>query len=272
MPNTPMKRPTGIGVLAVVLGWLAAAGFGNAFVWRSIPDGALSQSSAAPAIPMLHAAASTYFTAMAITYGLTGILSCVAWWRMRPWASQAFAGWIYSVALLCGFIVLNVPLGFHSLFLLALSLVLGIAWSYVRRSVVKEGVNDGGKETSLVGNATARDSVASLDETSLEQRTMREDARMRTLRLSAKEWLGLSSMAHADLVPCEVSAPASDVEKVMAELIRIGCWIQDSHDGDSRTLIWVGIPYDNLILFEKWLSRTFRGSATSTLLPINRDL
>lgn len=168
----------------------------------------------------------------------------------------------------------NVPQGFYvvsTLFLLALSLVLGIVCSYVRRSVVKEDVNDGGKETSLVGDATSRGSVVSLDETPLEQLRMREDARMRTLRLSAKEWLGLSSMAHADLVPCEVSAPVRDVGEVMAELIRIGCWIQDSHDRDSRTLIWVGIPYNNLILFEKWLSRTFRGNATSTLLPINKD-
>jgi hypothetical protein len=171
-------------------------------------------------------------------------------------------------------ILWNVPQGFYvvsTLFLLALSLVLGIVCSYVRRSVVKEDVNDGGKETSLVGNATARGSVVSADETPLEKLTMREDARMRTLRLSAKEWLGLSSMTHADLVPCEVSAPVRDVGEVMAELIRIGCWIQDSHRRDSRTLIWVGIPYNNLILFEKWLSRTFHGNATSTLLPINKD-
>ena len=98
---------------------------------------------------------------------------------------------------------------------------------------------------------------------------MREEARMHTLRLSAKEWLVSSKTS--DLVPCEVSAQARDVAEVMAELIRIGCWIQDTHDRDSRTLIWAGIPYDNLILFEKWLGRTFRGNATSTLLPINGD-
>jgi hypothetical protein len=120
-------------------------------------------------------------------------------------------------------------------------------------------------------NATARGSVVSLDETPLEQLTMREDARIRTLRLSAKEWLGRSSMTHTDLVPCEVSAPVRDVGEVMAELIRIGCWIEDSHNRNSRTLIWVGIPYNNLILFEKWLSRTYCGNATSTLLPINKD-
>jgi hypothetical protein len=139
MPNSPKQRPTGIAILAVVLGWLALAGFGNAFVWRSIPDEALSQLSAAPAIPMLHAAASPYFSAIAIAYGLTGLLSCVALWRMRPWASQAFVCWIFSVALFCGFILWNVPKGFYlasSLFLLSLILLLGFVWSYVRRTVV----------------------------------------------------------------------------------------------------------------------------------------
>ncbi len=273
MPNSPMQRPIGIGVLAVALGWLAVAGFGNAFVWRSIPDAALPQSSAAPAIPMLHAAASPYFTAIAIVYASTGILSCVALWRMRPWASQAFDCWILSFVLLCEFIVWNLPEGFSlvsSLFMLALILVLGIARSYVRRSVVKEGIDDGGKAASLVGNATARDATSLFYETALKQRMMRDD-RMQRLRLSAKEWLGSASKTRAGLVPCEVSAPVRDGGKIMAELIRIDCWIQDTHDQDSRTLIFVGIPLDNLILFEKWLARTFRGNATSTLLPINGD-
>jgi hypothetical protein len=169
---------------------------------------------------------------------------------------------------------LHVPEGFFlmsSLFMLAVILVMGFVSSYVHRCIDKKGVDDGDKAASLVGNATARGSAVSLEETPLEQPMMRVDARMRTLRLSAKEWLGSSSLARTDLVPCEVSAPARDVREIMAELIRIGCWIQDTHDGDSRTLIWVGIPYDNVILFEKWLSRTFHGNATSTLLPINGD-
>ena len=42
-----------------------------------------------------------------------------------------------------------------SLFMLAVILVLGFVWSYVCRSVGKEGVDDGGIAASLVGNATA---------------------------------------------------------------------------------------------------------------------
>jgi len=76
-------------------------------------------------------------------------------------------------------------------------------------------------------------------------------------------------MTHANVVPCEVSAPADHVGDVMAELFRIGGQIQDMQHQESRTLLRVGIPYDNLILFEKWLFKTFHGTATSTLLPIN---
>jgi translation elongation factor EF-G len=75
-------------------------------------------------------------------------------------------------------------------------------------------------------------------------------------------------MTHADTVPCEVSAPADHVGDVMAELFRIGGQIQGMQHQDSRTLLRVEIPHDNVILFEKWLSKAFHGTATSTLLPI----
>jgi len=75
--------------------------------------------------------------------------------------------------------------------------------------------------------------------------------------------------AHADVVPCEVSAPADHIGDVMAELFRIGGQIQDMHHRDSRTLLKVGIPHDNVILFEKWLAKAFHGTATSTLLPMD---
>jgi hypothetical protein len=55
----------------------------------------------------------------------------------------------------------------------------------------------------------------------------------------------------------------------MAELFRIGGLIQDMQHRDSRTLLKVRVPHDNVILFEKWLSKAFHGTATSKLLPIN---
>jgi translation elongation factor EF-G len=76
-------------------------------------------------------------------------------------------------------------------------------------------------------------------------------------------------MTQADVVSCEVSAPADRVGDVMAELFRIGGQIQDMQHQDLRTLLRVGIPPDNVILFEKWLAKEFHGTATSTLLPIN---
>lgn len=78
-------------------------------------------------------------------------------------------------------------------------------------------------------------------------------------------------MTSADVVPCEVSAPADHVGDVMAELFRIGGQIRDMQHQDTRTLLRVGIPHDNVIVFEKWLSKAFHGTATSTLLPINYE-
>ena len=78
-------------------------------------------------------------------------------------------------------------------------------------------------------------------------------------------------MTHADVVPCEVSTPAEHVGDVMAELFRIGGQIQDMKHQNSRTLLRVGIPHDNVILFEKWLFKAFHGTATSTLLPTNGE-
>ena len=75
-------------------------------------------------------------------------------------------------------------------------------------------------------------------------------------------------MTPADVVPCEVSTPADHVGDVMAELFRIGGEIHDMQHQNSRTLLRVGIPHDNVILFEKWLFKAFHGTATSTLLPI----
>jgi hypothetical protein len=144
--------------------------------------------------------------------------------------------------------------------------LLRFVWSTVCRSVVKQGADDA---TSLARNAAAQAAAISLNKTYLEEKTKRVDARMRTLRFSAKEWLRASS--RTDLVPCEVSVRICDGERVMAELNRIGSWVHERHEQNSRKLIWVGIPYDDLILFEKWLSRTFHGDATSTLLPINGD-
>jgi hypothetical protein len=66
---------------------------------------------------------------------------------------------------------------------------------------------------------------------------------------------------------CDVLAPADCVGDVMAELNRIGGVIRDLQSQDSRAVLRVGIPEGNVILFEKWLAKEFRGDATSRLLP-----
>ncbi len=78
-------------------------------------------------------------------------------------------------------------------------------------------------------------------------------------------------MIRPDLVPCEVSAPEHQYGDVMAELNRIGGMFLDLQHRDSKVLIKVGIPHDNVILFEKWLARTYQGNATSTLLADDGD-
>ena len=76
---------------------------------------------------------------------------------------------------------------------------------------------------------------------------------------------------HEDLIPFEVSAPELHFGEVIAELVRIGGWMREIKHQGSKVLIKVGIPHDNVILFEKWLARTFHGNATSMLLPDDGD-
>jgi hypothetical protein len=45
--------------------------------------------------------------------------------------------------------------------------------------------------------------------------------------------------------------------------------LPDFQAQDSRAVLRVGVPEENVILFEKWLGKEFRGDATSTLLQAN---
>ena len=66
-----MKRPVGFTILALVLCWLALAGFGNAFVGP----------------------AQGGFRVLAMIYGIAAISSAVGLYKMSAWANTALSIW-----------------------------------------------------------------------------------------------------------------------------------------------------------------------------------
>jgi hypothetical protein len=87
-----MKRPSGITAIALLLGWLSIAGFGNTFVLFNdmIPD-----------IP-------AYFGVFSLLYGITALASCVGLWKMKSWSVLMLRGWM----LLCLIFILSFSLVF----------------------------------------------------------------------------------------------------------------------------------------------------------------
>jgi hypothetical protein len=84
-PNSPSsRRPGGITLLCVLLGWFAFAGFGNAAVLLS-GKGAL--------LPR-------WVGVVAVAYGLAAYAAAVGLWRMHRWARQALRAWMATCLLL----------------------------------------------------------------------------------------------------------------------------------------------------------------------------
>ncbi|MDW3094427.1 MAG: DUF2127 domain-containing protein [Gammaproteobacteria bacterium] len=73
-----MKRPIGITISAIFLGWLTISGFGNA--WMIISD----QSSETP----------KFIGVIAFLYGISALVSAIGLWGMRQWAIYAVRSWM----------------------------------------------------------------------------------------------------------------------------------------------------------------------------------
>jgi hypothetical protein len=105
---TTTRRPIGATVLALALGWLAIGGFGNALVWRAA-GASLQMPESSPLARFIEAASSPLFTGIALAYGATAMIACIAIWRMRPWMTTAFAVWGTAVTLTGVWLVTAMP-------------------------------------------------------------------------------------------------------------------------------------------------------------------
>jgi uncharacterized membrane protein (DUF2068 family) len=103
-----MARPLGITVLSIALGWLALAGIGNAIVWNTV-----TVQSMLAQIPSGNRVSSVVggplFTVVAVSYALCAAAACIGLWRMRPWASKAYAAWSVTALLLGTEMVFSKP-------------------------------------------------------------------------------------------------------------------------------------------------------------------
>jgi hypothetical protein len=96
--RTPMtegtrKRPLSASVVAVVLGWLGAAGILNALIWPSV----VGRAELSAFVPRAYG--STTFVALMLVYGVTGLLAARALWRLSPSAPHFYIAWAVAVLL-----------------------------------------------------------------------------------------------------------------------------------------------------------------------------
>ena len=121
--TTGKRRPTSITVLSILLAWLAVGGFGNAVVWN------LQNIQAAERQLQMYVG-GRLFTVLALAYGVTALVTCVALWRMRSWAFRAYACW----ALISVLLGVNFALeGYAS------SVVIGLVYTVVAAAMLACG-------------------------------------------------------------------------------------------------------------------------------------
>jgi hypothetical protein len=138
MSDATNQRPASATFLALVLAWLAIAGFGNAVAWRALPSSTIAQLPP-PLSAFVEATQSPLFTLLALSYGTTALFASVGLWRMRTWKGHAFFAWSVS-ALIFGFwLVWSSPQEFltggrliGALFVALVGMVLGLVYRYVK--------------------------------------------------------------------------------------------------------------------------------------------
>lgn len=135
MTQLVRRRPLGATVLALLLGWLGVAAFGNAIALRS----ASKMSGVPQGSGMAHflvAASSPLFGVLLLAYGASALIACVGIWRLHSWMSQAYIAWLVAVAAFVIWLSLATPLfgGLASLPFFAGSVAfLALCVPYLRR-------------------------------------------------------------------------------------------------------------------------------------------
>jgi len=77
-----LKRPVGFTILALILAWLAIAGFGNAVIQLNSNNG------------------STLMAFIALSYGGTALVSTLGLWKLKKWVYHSFLAWSATVILM----------------------------------------------------------------------------------------------------------------------------------------------------------------------------
>jgi hypothetical protein len=109
-----MRRPFGITILCLALGWLTIAGFGNSYLILAGEFG----------VPRYHGM-------LAAAYGASTLFACVGLWRMKVRGLYWLRAWmlICFVLILTTVPVFGIPLG-GAAFILAVQLV--VSWALNR--------------------------------------------------------------------------------------------------------------------------------------------
>jgi hypothetical protein len=102
------QRPKGATIVALLLGWLAIGGFGNAFMWQVV-GGSMDVPRNSPAARFLELAQGPMLPVLTLLYGVTALAACIGIWRMRPWMDKAFLAWGISLAALGIWMTFAIP-------------------------------------------------------------------------------------------------------------------------------------------------------------------
>ena len=103
-----MRRPGGITVLSLILGWLTLGAAGNAHLILTGQFGGFPN----------------YLGVFAVAYGISALMACVGLWRMKRWGLNWLRAWM--LVCLC-MIVAMAP----SMYQIALDGIFGIAVFFV---------------------------------------------------------------------------------------------------------------------------------------------
>ena len=129
------RRPMGITLLALILGWLALAGFANALLAPLVFGGGF----AAHLFRTSPVGTATLVCILALAYGITALIAAVGLWRMETWAARGFLAWAIAAVCVCLFFLLSASVPapwFVSLaFVVFIALLLGAVWSHIGRQI-----------------------------------------------------------------------------------------------------------------------------------------
>jgi hypothetical protein len=102
-------RPLGATLLALLLGWLAVGGFGNAFVWRTLPA-AFDEPLPTRLAVFIELLQSPVLSVISFMYGVTAVVAAIGIWWLRPWMRIAFLSWSAFVVAQGVYLATQMPL------------------------------------------------------------------------------------------------------------------------------------------------------------------